>query len=62
MPDHDAPNVEPDRPAERAHLPEPIPLTTLTDAVVTLIHDDTLDGRILILRPDKPAHLLPPDG
>jgi NAD(P)-dependent dehydrogenase (short-subunit alcohol dehydrogenase family) len=49
-------------PAERANLPEPIQLTTLTDAVVTLIHDDTLDGRILILRPDRPAHLLPPDG
>jgi NAD(P)-dependent dehydrogenase (short-subunit alcohol dehydrogenase family) len=49
-------------PAERSRAPEPIPLARVTDAVVTLVRDDSLDGRILVLRPGEPAHLLPTDG
>jgi NAD(P)-dependent dehydrogenase (short-subunit alcohol dehydrogenase family) len=48
--------------AERARAPDPIPLGALTDAVVTLVRDDSLDGRILVLRPGEPARLLPADG
>lgn len=36
----------------------PIPMTEFTDAVVDLIRDDDLDGRILVLLPGRPAHLL----
>jgi NAD(P)-dependent dehydrogenase (short-subunit alcohol dehydrogenase family) len=49
-------------PAERARAPEPVPMSVLTGAVVALIEDDTLDGRIVVLYPGKPARLLPPDG
>jgi NAD(P)-dependent dehydrogenase (short-subunit alcohol dehydrogenase family) len=49
-------------PAERARAPEPIPMESLTGAVLDLIEDDTLDGRILVLRPGEPATLLPPAG
>ena len=34
---------------ERATMPPPIPLDTVADAVLTLIRDDTLAGRALVL-------------
>lgn len=43
---------------ERAAAPNPIPLEVLTDAVLTLIRDDTLAGRVLVLDPDRPPYLL----
>jgi NAD(P)-dependent dehydrogenase (short-subunit alcohol dehydrogenase family) len=46
-------------PAERASAPPWIPLPALTDAVLTLVTDDTLDGRVLVLLPNRPPHLLP---
>jgi NAD(P)-dependent dehydrogenase (short-subunit alcohol dehydrogenase family) len=47
-------------PSERAAAPNPIPLHTLTDAVVELIRNDQLAGRIMVLRPDQPGYLLDP--
>jgi hypothetical protein len=38
--------------AERAARPAPIPLSTLTDAVIELIRDDDLSGHVVVLRPD----------
>jgi NAD(P)-dependent dehydrogenase (short-subunit alcohol dehydrogenase family) len=47
-------------PTERAAAPYPVPLQTLTDAVVELIRNEQLAGRILVLRADQPAYLLDP--
>jgi NAD(P)-dependent dehydrogenase (short-subunit alcohol dehydrogenase family) len=47
-------------PRARAAAPNPVPLQTLTDAVVELIRNDQLAGRIMVLRPDQPAYLLDP--
>jgi NAD(P)-dependent dehydrogenase (short-subunit alcohol dehydrogenase family) len=47
---------------ERASAPGWVTLTALTDAVVTLVRDDTLDGGILVLRPGEPPALLGPEG
>jgi NAD(P)-dependent dehydrogenase (short-subunit alcohol dehydrogenase family) len=44
--------------AQRTAVPDPIPMTQFTDAVVELIRDDALDGRVLVLLPGQPARLL----
>jgi NAD(P)-dependent dehydrogenase (short-subunit alcohol dehydrogenase family) len=44
----------------RAAAPNPVPLQTLTDAVIELVRNDQLAGRIIVLRPDQPAYLLEP--
>ena len=47
---------------ERATTPPPIPLATVTAAVLRLIRDDTLAGRaILLRRGDAPRQLRPGD-
>ncbi|MGC4941619.1 SDR family NAD(P)-dependent oxidoreductase [Kribbella sp. DT2] len=38
--------------------PEQIPLRTLTDAVVRLIEDDSLAGRVILLERERPPELL----
>ncbi|GAB3765576.1 hypothetical protein GCM10028864_60830 [Microlunatus parietis] len=45
--------------AERATDPPPIPLSAFTAAVVTLIEDDTLAGRVMLLPCGGPPRLLP---
>lgn len=47
-------------PPERAAVPDPIPITEFTDNVIRLVRDDRLDGRVLVLRPGAPPHLLDP--
>jgi NAD(P)-dependent dehydrogenase (short-subunit alcohol dehydrogenase family) len=42
-------------PAERAATPGPIPMERVAGAVVTLVRDDDLAGRILVLRRQHPA-------
>jgi NAD(P)-dependent dehydrogenase (short-subunit alcohol dehydrogenase family) len=44
--------------AQRAVTEDPIPMTQFTDAVLSLIRDEHLDGRILVLLPGRPARLL----
>ena len=48
--------------AERAAAPEPIPMEEVADAVVALLRDETLAGRVLVLRPGEPRRLLDPVG
>jgi NAD(P)-dependent dehydrogenase (short-subunit alcohol dehydrogenase family) len=45
-------------PAERAAAPAPIPPEAVADAVVELIRDDALAGRIAVLWPGEPRHLI----
>lgn len=42
-------------PVERAATPEPIPMERVAGAVVTLVRDDDLAGRILVLGRQQPA-------
>jgi NAD(P)-dependent dehydrogenase (short-subunit alcohol dehydrogenase family) len=44
-------------PAERAAQPVPIPLDTLTDAVLTFVHGD-LAGEVMLLESGRPPRLL----
>ncbi|MEV7626941.1 SDR family NAD(P)-dependent oxidoreductase [Actinoplanes sp. NPDC089786] len=44
--------------AQRATVPDPIPMAQFTDAVVELVRDDRLDGRVLVLLPGQSAQLL----
>jgi NAD(P)-dependent dehydrogenase (short-subunit alcohol dehydrogenase family) len=44
--------------AERSAAPTPIPLEVVTDAVLTLIRDDSLFGRVMVLDPGRPPYLL----
>ena len=46
--------------AERAAAPEPIPMEEVADAVVALLRDETLAGRVVVLRPGEPRRLLDP--
>jgi hypothetical protein len=48
-------------PDERAAAPERLPLEALTDAVVTLIRDDGLAARVVVLRGGAPPRLLAPE-
>ena len=48
-------------PEERAAAPEPLPLAALTDAIVQLIRDDDLAGRVVVLRGGEPPRVLAPD-
>ena len=45
---------------ERAAAPEPLPLDEVADAVVALIRDESLAGRVLVLRGGAPRRLLDP--
>jgi NAD(P)-dependent dehydrogenase (short-subunit alcohol dehydrogenase family) len=47
---------------ERARAPTPIPLDDVADAVVELVRDDTLAGRVMLLRGGEPRRLLAPDA
>ncbi|HEY3507258.1 MAG TPA: SDR family NAD(P)-dependent oxidoreductase [Actinocatenispora sp.] len=46
-------------PAERAAAPPLVPLPELADAVLRLCTDESLAGRVLVLRPPAPPRLLP---
>ena len=48
-------------PEERAAAPEPLPLAALTDAIVQLIRDDDLAGRVVVLRGGESPRVLAPD-
>jgi NAD(P)-dependent dehydrogenase (short-subunit alcohol dehydrogenase family) len=48
-------------PDERAAAPEPLGLDALTDALVRLVRDDELAGRVVVLRGGEPPRLLAPD-
>ena len=48
-------------PDERAAAPEPVPLDTLTRAIVELVRDDALAGRVVVLRGGGAPRLLAPD-
>jgi NAD(P)-dependent dehydrogenase (short-subunit alcohol dehydrogenase family) len=43
---------------QRAELPIPIPMDDIADAVIRFIEDDTLQGRIIVLRGGVPPRLL----
>jgi NAD(P)-dependent dehydrogenase (short-subunit alcohol dehydrogenase family) len=43
---------------QRSLAPTPIPLDVLTDAVVRLVSDDGLAGRIMVIRPGRQPELL----
>jgi NAD(P)-dependent dehydrogenase (short-subunit alcohol dehydrogenase family) len=45
--------------AERAAAPEPIPMDVVADAVLALATDDSLAGRVLVLRGGEPRRFLP---
>jgi NAD(P)-dependent dehydrogenase (short-subunit alcohol dehydrogenase family) len=45
-------------PAERAAAPTPLPPGAVPDAVVSLIRDDTLAGRVLLVLSGAPPRLL----
>jgi NAD(P)-dependent dehydrogenase (short-subunit alcohol dehydrogenase family) len=45
-------------PEQRATAPEPLPLDALADAVAALVADDTLAGRVLVLRGGEAPVLL----
>lgn len=47
-------------PAERAEAPAPIPPEAVADAVVELVRDDELSGRVAVLWPGEPRTLLDP--
>ena len=49
-------------PEQRAAMPPLIPPQTVADAVVTLIRDDSLSGRVLVLPGGESRELLPPTG
>ncbi|WP_163513487.1 SDR family NAD(P)-dependent oxidoreductase [Fodinicola acaciae] len=43
---------------QRSLAPPPIPLDVLTDAVIELVSDDSLSGRVMVLRPGRSPELL----
>jgi NAD(P)-dependent dehydrogenase (short-subunit alcohol dehydrogenase family) len=45
---------------ERAAAPEPLPLDAVTGAVLSLVRDDALAGRVLVLVGGEPPRLLDP--
>jgi NAD(P)-dependent dehydrogenase (short-subunit alcohol dehydrogenase family) len=45
-------------PAERAATAEPVPLETLTDAVMTFVRRDDLAGAVMLLERERPPRLL----
>jgi NAD(P)-dependent dehydrogenase (short-subunit alcohol dehydrogenase family) len=47
--------------AQRAAAPEPVRMEDVADAVVALIRDDALAGRVLVLRGGAPPRLLAPE-
>jgi NAD(P)-dependent dehydrogenase (short-subunit alcohol dehydrogenase family) len=47
---------------ERARAPTPVPMDEIGDAVVDLVRDERLAGRVLLLRGGEPRRLLPVDG
>jgi NAD(P)-dependent dehydrogenase (short-subunit alcohol dehydrogenase family) len=48
-------------PDERAAAPAPLPPEAVADAVVELIRDDGLTGRVMVLRAGEPRRLLDPE-
>lgn len=48
-------------PAQRAAAPDPIPLTVASDALMRLVTDDELAGRVLTVWPHRAPRLLPAD-
>jgi hypothetical protein len=46
---------------ERAAAPEPLPMDDVAAAVVQLIRDDTLAGRVMVLRGGAAPRLLAPE-
>jgi NAD(P)-dependent dehydrogenase (short-subunit alcohol dehydrogenase family) len=48
-------------PEERAAAPEPVPMEAVADAVVALVRDERLAGRVMVLRAGEPPRLLAPD-
>lgn len=48
-------------PSQRAAAPDPIPLTVVSDALMQLVTDDELAGRVLTVWPHRPPRLLPAD-
>jgi hypothetical protein len=48
-------------PADRVAAPRPLPMDDVAAAVVRLIRDDTLAGRVTVLRDGAPPRLLAPD-
>jgi NAD(P)-dependent dehydrogenase (short-subunit alcohol dehydrogenase family) len=48
-------------PAERAAAPAPLPPEAVADAVVELVRDDALTGRVMVLRAGEPRRLLDPE-
>jgi NAD(P)-dependent dehydrogenase (short-subunit alcohol dehydrogenase family) len=48
-------------PDERAATPAPLPPEAVADAVVELIRDDELTGRVMVLWPGEPPRLLDPE-
>ena len=47
--------------AERASVAPPIPMDEVVDAVLKLVTDETLAGRVMVLRPREPGYLIDPD-
>ena len=45
-------------PAQRADAPTPVPMTEVADAVIELARDDSLAGRVVVLRGGEPRRLL----
>jgi NAD(P)-dependent dehydrogenase (short-subunit alcohol dehydrogenase family) len=48
-------------PEERAAAPEPVALEDLADAVMAFVRDETLAGRVVVLRGGTPPRLLAPE-
>jgi hypothetical protein len=44
--------------AERAAAPKPLPMQDVADAIIRLIRDEALAGRVLVLRGGAPPRLL----
>jgi NAD(P)-dependent dehydrogenase (short-subunit alcohol dehydrogenase family) len=47
---------------ERAELPTPVPMDDVADAVIRFVRDDTLAGRVVVLRGGEPPRLIEEDG
>jgi NAD(P)-dependent dehydrogenase (short-subunit alcohol dehydrogenase family) len=45
-------------PAQRADAPTPVPMAEVADAVIDLARDDSLAGRVVVLRGGEPRRLL----
>jgi NAD(P)-dependent dehydrogenase (short-subunit alcohol dehydrogenase family) len=46
---------------ERASTPAPIPMDEVVGAVLRLVTDEGLAGRVMVLRPGKPGYLIDAD-